>query len=88
MSKARESSPGLPFLSVDDIGNEWWTFMFKRTKNDCFDVKKYPAFPKEKRMLEYNRNVYVMPYTCSSERDNCVDDDTGEVYNGDCSCNG
>lgn len=66
----------LPTLTINDIGSKWWNYMYRRTGNECFNVAKYPPFPKDTRQLTINTDIYVLPI------DSCYQDCNG---NGGCS---
>ena len=69
-------------LSIDDIGTENWRFMYKRTKDDCFNEKIFPAFPPDTRVLSINNDIYFLP----TER--CLEDcnSNGACTIGRCTC--
>ena len=72
----------MPILTVDDIGNEYWIIMWERTRKDCFDITKYPPFPKPQRIVNYNKDVYILPI------DACYEDCNGKglCSVGRCTC--
>ena len=56
--------------------------MWSRTGNKCFDVKQYPPFPPNVRVLTINKDIYFMPTsTCVA---NC--NDNGGCFLGRCTC--
>ena len=57
-------------LTIEDIGSSWWTMMFRRTNETCFDESVYPAFPKDSRVLAFNEDIYVLPTDRCSEQCN------------------
>ena len=73
----------MPFLTIDDMGGKYWIEMFKRTRHPCFDLVEYPAFPKDQRVLKYNKDIFFMP------TDACLDDcsnNEGLCVLGRCTC--
>ena len=69
-------------LTVSDIGSRWWKFMWFRTHDDCFNYGKYPPFPEDTRVIQFNKDIYLLPL------DNCWQNCNGNggCNTGRCTC--
>ena len=72
----------LPKLTLRDIGTKWWRYMWFRTKHDCFNYGKYPPFPEDTRVMQFSKDIYLLPL------DNCWQECNGNggCTTGRCTC--
>lgn len=56
--------------------------MWFRTHDDCFNYGKYPPFPEDTRVIQFNKDIYLLPL------DNCWQNCNGNggCNTGRCTC--